>query len=175
MNVLLWKEKGSYAYFLGVVGKIWLLKGVRSLYPFLKSGKQNMISFRVRSFRVEIKTFPTLTPCNLCMFMFMIIFTSCFRMRKAQSWGTFSKCEAKFNYCLILGPLFWECPQLGWGFTLHLITKLEKLYTFYFIFRITFFFLEIPVQPAWIFLPAEGTSQPVTISRKWKNPQLCFT
>jgi len=139
MNFLLWKDNGSYAYSLGLVGKIWLLKGVKSLYPFLKSGKQNMISFRVKSFKVEIRTFPTLTPCSLCMFMFMIMFTSCFRLGKAQSWGTFPKCEAKFNYCLILGPFFWECPQLGWGFTLHLITKLEKLYTFYFIFIITFF------------------------------------
>ncbi len=34
-----------------------------------------------------------------------------------ETWETFPKCEAEFNFSLILGPLFWEC--LFWAFTRH--------------------------------------------------------
>jgi hypothetical protein len=54
-----------------------------------------------------------LTPCDLCMFRFMIIFTLCFMMGKAHDWGTFLKCKVQPNYHLVLGLLFWECPTLG--------------------------------------------------------------
>jgi len=41
----------------------------------------------------------------------MISFASCFMIGKADGWGTFPKCRAKLSYCLILGPLFWECAH----------------------------------------------------------------
>jgi hypothetical protein len=45
----------------------------------------------------------------------MINFASCFTIGKALGWGTFLKCGVK--HCLVLGPLFWECPHPR-GFTL---------------------------------------------------------
>jgi len=41
----------------------------------------------------------------------MINFASCFMIGKADGWGTFPKCRAKLSYCLILGPLFWDCAH----------------------------------------------------------------
>jgi hypothetical protein len=43
---------------------------------------------------------------------------------KGHGWGTFPKWGVGFGYCLILDPLFWECPyptallytrNLEWG------------------------------------------------------------
>jgi hypothetical protein len=39
----------------------------------------------------------------------MINFASCFTIGKAHGWGTFSKCEARLGYHLVLGPLLSEC------------------------------------------------------------------
>jgi len=50
--------------------------------------------------------------CHLCMFNFMIAFVSSLTISKAQGCGTFSKLELGLNYCLVLGPLSWECPIL---------------------------------------------------------------
>jgi hypothetical protein len=50
--------------------------------------------------------------CHLCMFKFMIAFASSLTMSKAHGCATFSKLEVRLNYCLVLGPLSWECPIL---------------------------------------------------------------
>jgi hypothetical protein len=50
-------------------------------------------------------------PHDLHLYRFMITFTSCFTIGKVHKWGTFLECEAKFDYCLVLGPLFWEWPS----------------------------------------------------------------
>ncbi len=42
---------------------------------------------------------------------FMINFSSCFIIGKAQGWGTFTKCRAGLDYCPILGLLFSECSH----------------------------------------------------------------
>ncbi len=41
----------------------------------------------------------------------MINFASCFMVGKAHGWVTFPKWGAKLGYCLILDPLFRECPN----------------------------------------------------------------
>jgi hypothetical protein len=44
---------------------------------------------------------------NLHVFRFTIIFTLFFMTCKTHKLGPFPKCKVKFNYLLILGPLFW--------------------------------------------------------------------
>jgi len=39
-------------------------------------------------------------------------FALSFSMGKTYSWGPFTKCGARLNYCLILGPLFWNASTL---------------------------------------------------------------
>jgi hypothetical protein len=45
---------------------------------------------------------------------------TCFSKNKAKRWVTFPKCGVPLDYCLILGPLFWEPPPPPWGFTIHI-------------------------------------------------------
>jgi len=53
-------------------------------------------------------------PCSWSpMFMFTISLASCFTMGKAHRWRTFPKCEVKFNYNLILSPLYKQFPHFG--------------------------------------------------------------
>jgi hypothetical protein len=40
----------------------------------------------------------------------MIIFVSCFTMGRAHRSETFPNYRSGLSYCLVLGPLFWECP-----------------------------------------------------------------
>jgi hypothetical protein len=47
------------------------------------------------------------------MVRFRITFASCFMMCKVHGWETFLKCRAGLSHNLVLGPLFWECPTLG--------------------------------------------------------------
>ncbi len=51
----------------------------------------------------------------LCLIIYviwcMINFALRFMRGKAHGWGTFPKCEATLDYCLVLGPLFWKCPH----------------------------------------------------------------
>jgi hypothetical protein len=35
----------------------------------------------------------------------------CFAMSTTQRWGTFPVCRVGFGYHIVLGPLFWQCPQ----------------------------------------------------------------
>jgi hypothetical protein len=53
---------------------------------------------------------PFIKPHDLHLSRFMITVTSCFTMGKVQKGGTFFECEAKLDYCLVLGPLFREWP-----------------------------------------------------------------
>jgi hypothetical protein len=66
---------------------------------------------------------PSIKPHDLYLSRFMITFTSCFTMGKVHKWGTFLECEAKLDYCLVLGPLFWEWPP-PFTFPLHKIFNL---------------------------------------------------
>jgi hypothetical protein len=43
----------------------------------------------------------------------MITFASCFTIGKAHRWKAFPKCEGKFNYHLLLNPLFGNCPSIA--------------------------------------------------------------
>jgi len=91
-----WKWEGCYAYSSVVGGKLCLLQGVRTL-PLLRSAHNVP---------------PTPTPHDLHRFGgFMINFSLCFMIGKAHGWRTFSKCGVGLGYCLVLGPLFWECPH----------------------------------------------------------------
>jgi hypothetical protein len=60
--------------------------------------------------RSKHKNPPFIKPHDLHLFRFMITFISCFTMHKVHKWGTFHNCEAKPDYCLVLGPLFLEWP-----------------------------------------------------------------
>ncbi len=89
INVPLRKEEG---YILIPHHQRILLIGIMS-FPLLGSKHKNP---------------PFLKPHDLHLSRFMIAFTSCFTIGKVHKWGTFLECEAKLDYCLVLGPLFWQ-------------------------------------------------------------------
>ncbi len=83
----------------------------RNIFLFLPS--QRILLISIMSFPLlgsKHKNPPFIKPHDLHLSRFMITFTSCFTMGKVHKWGTFLECEAKLNYCLVLGPLFWEWP-----------------------------------------------------------------
>ncbi len=85
----------------------------RDIFLFLPN--QRILLMGIMSFPLlgsKHKNPPFIKPHDLCLSRFMIAFTSCFTMGKVHKWGTFLECEAKLDYCLVLGPLFLEWPPL---------------------------------------------------------------
>jgi hypothetical protein len=78
---------------------------------FLFPTSQRILLIGIMSFPLlgsKHKNPPFLKPHDLHLFRFMIAFTSCFTIGKVHKWRTFLECEAKLDYCLVLGPLFWQ-------------------------------------------------------------------
>jgi len=69
-------------------------------------GMFTMPASRICSFGT--KSLNTLDDCNVSQ-EFADVWND--EHSEAHGWGTFPKCKAKLGYCLILGPLFWECPH----------------------------------------------------------------
>jgi len=83
----------------------------RDIFLFLPS--QRILLIGIMSLPLlgsKHKNPPFIKPHDLYLSRCMIRVTSCFTMGKVQKWGTFFECEAKLDYCLVLGPLFWEWP-----------------------------------------------------------------
>jgi hypothetical protein len=58
-------------------------------------------------------TFPSYTLWSTCLLRSMIMFALCFMMGNATSEGHIPKCRAGVGVCLVLGPLLWQCYDLG--------------------------------------------------------------
>jgi hypothetical protein len=69
---------------------------------------------------------PPPTPCDLHILKFMIMFSGCFTMGKADGRGVFPNCGIGLDYHIVLGPLFQECPCHG--ALLHMERILRKYY-----------------------------------------------
>jgi hypothetical protein len=63
-------------------------------------------------FMSRCKNHPPHMMYALCMFRLMIIFISYFMIGWSSQFMDIPKTHAKLSYCLVLGPLFWECPDL---------------------------------------------------------------
>jgi hypothetical protein len=88
------------------------LKKRRDIFVFLPNQRILLIGIMsIPLLRSKHKKPAFIKPHDLHLSRFMITFTSFFTMGKVHKWGTFLECEAKLNYCLILGPLFWELPH----------------------------------------------------------------
>jgi hypothetical protein len=88
--------------------RIWSVCGGHLLSinfpPRNEIGRDIMPTYRCKNPPIETPSWSTLV-------WFMINFASCFRIGKAHGWGTFPKCRCALRYCLVVGPLFWECPH----------------------------------------------------------------
>jgi hypothetical protein len=68
---------------------------------------------------VIVRTFIKL---SLVIYVWLICF-----MGRACGWGGSFKCRVELQYCIVLGPLFWESPYIGaMGFILHLSFMVEE-------------------------------------------------
>ncbi len=63
------------------------------VYLLIRMGEVLYLLRSLLLLRIRCKKFPPCTPCDLCMFRIMIIFTLCFRMSKGANVGEGSQIQ----------------------------------------------------------------------------------